>query len=123
MTPEEYNAQDVAVVAKIHEAMRKMTMRDWYGNEGYPDAFAVGEQYIGNFESTDEEAKLAGQCCDVIIEITYIRSGVAFYNVEGHPEHEFHFGLRSIFAAFLKPRKFPSLGMKMFEPHDDTKLE
>lgn len=82
---------------------RRYTLKDIYGERSYHKYVEVGEKYKYLFSSTSEEALLTGKCY-LEITITHIRSGVAFYTIEGHPEKEFHFDLKSALCAFCEPQ-------------------
>ena len=81
----------------------RYTLKDIYGERSYHKYVEFGEKYKYLFSSTSEEVLLAGKCY-LEITITCIRSGVAFYTVEGHPEKEFHCDLKSARCAFLEPQ-------------------
>lgn len=81
----------------------RYTLKDIYGERSYHKYVEVGEKYKYLFSSTSEEALLNGNCY-IEITITYIRSGVAFYTIEGHPEKEFHCDLKSAMCAFFEPQ-------------------
>lgn len=74
-----------------------------YGERSYHKHVEFDEKYKYLFSAASEEALLAGK--DYLeITITCIRSGVAFYTVEGHPEKEFHCDLKSAMCAFFEPQ-------------------
>jgi hypothetical protein len=79
----------------------RYTLKDIYGERSYHKYVEVGEKYKYLFSSTSEEALLTGKCY-LEITITHIRSGVAFYTIEGYPEKEFHFDLKSALCAFCE---------------------
>ena len=81
----------------------RYTLKDIYGENNYHKYIEFGEKYKYVFGCTDKEALLAGKQY-LEITITGIRSGVAFYTVEGHPEKEFHCDLKSIMCAFFEPQ-------------------
>lgn len=80
----------------------RLTLGDIYGNRSYHKHVESGEVYRYVFGDDTEEARLTGKNA-IDITITGIRSGVAFYTVEGHTEKEFHFDLKSVMASFLEP--------------------
>ena len=81
----------------------RYTLKDIYGERSYHKYVESGEKYKYMFNSVSDEALLAGKCY-LEITITGIRSGVAFYTVEGHPEKEFHCDLKSAMCAFFEPQ-------------------
>jgi len=81
----------------------RYTLKDIYGEHSYHKYVEFGEKYKYMFSSGSGEALLAGKCY-LEITITCIRSGVAFYTVEGHPEKEFHCDLKSAMCAFFEPQ-------------------
>lgn len=81
----------------------RYTLKDIYGERSYHKYVEVGEKYKYLFSSTSEEALLTGKCY-LEITITHIRSGVAFYTIEGHPEKEFNCHLKSAMCAFFEPQ-------------------
>lgn len=82
---------------------KRYTLKDIYGERSYHKYVEVGKKYKYLFSSTSEEALLSGKCY-LEITITHIRSDVAFYTIEGHPEKEFHFSLKSAMCAFCEPQ-------------------
>ena len=81
----------------------RYTLKDIYGVRSYHKYVESGEKYKYLFSATSEEALLAGKEY-LEITITCVRSGVAFYTVEGHPEKEFHCDLKSAMCAFFEPQ-------------------
>ena len=81
----------------------RYTLIDIYGERSYHKYVEFGEKYKYLFSSVSEEALLAEKEY-LEITITGIRSGVAFYTVEGHPEKEFHCDLKSARCAFFEPQ-------------------
>lgn len=82
---------------------KRYTLIDIYGERSYHKYVEVGEKYKYLFNYTSKEALLSGKCY-LEITITHIRSGVAFYTIEGHPETEFHCDLKSAMCAFCEPQ-------------------
>ena len=81
----------------------RYTLKDIYGENNYHKYIEFGEKYKYLFDSASKQAILAGKGY-LEITITGIRSGVAFYTIEGHPEKEFHCDLKSIMCAFFEPQ-------------------
>ena len=81
----------------------RYTLKDIYGERSYHKYVELGEKYKYLFSTISEEAILVGKCY-LEITITGIRSGVAFYTVEGYPEKEFNCDLKSAMCAFLEPQ-------------------
>ena len=81
----------------------RYTLKDIYGEHSYHKYVEFGEKYKYLFDSASKQALLAGKCY-LEITITGIRSGVAFYTIEEHPEKEFHCDLKSIMCAFFEPQ-------------------
>ena len=82
---------------------KRYTLKNIYGEHSYHKYVEFGEKYKYMFSTTSDEALLAGKCY-LEITITGIRSGVAFYTIEGHPEKEFHCDLKSAMCAFFEPQ-------------------
>ncbi len=82
---------------------RRYTLLNIYGERSYHKYVETGEKYKYVFGSTSDEALLAGKEY-LEITITGIRSGVAFYTIEGHSEKEFHCDLKSAMCAFFEPQ-------------------
>ena len=99
---ENKNNQELLQRAKEYFKNNKFVLRDIWGDKYYHKHIETGDQFYYVFSSDSEESRLAG-FDRVLITITGVRSGVAFYTLENHPEKEFYFALKSPMGAFLEP--------------------
>lgn len=89
------------LLTRVKEIVGHYGLRNLYDEE-YAEHIKVGDRFRCNFSSDDEEYRFTKNG-EATIVITYIRSGVVFYIIEGHPEKEFHFHIHSVMAWRLEP--------------------
>jgi hypothetical protein len=99
---ENNNDKELLQRAREYFEHNKYVLRDIWGDREYYKHIEAGDKFYYVFSSDSEESRLAGYT-KVLITITGVRSGVAFYTLENHPEKEFYFALKSPMGAFLEP--------------------